>query len=227
MTLTEKVETMFDRIENENTALRELKVKLKTLEEQEQTYVHDIEAHEHEVILLEKTSALLKQLVDERTASAYETIEETMNWCLARVPLKQRYRIRIDEHSTKAGRGIVLTLIDQDTNKERTLKTQTGTAIAQIVSFLLLVVIVSISGKSKVMVLDEHFSGLDDKESIRHFSEILYALSENDGFQFFIVEQNREIATHEGIQTIPLDILDYNNGLVIVSDEQDSEVELA
>lgn len=227
MILTDKVETMFDRITQENTSLSNLKVKLKTLEEQEQTYVHDIEAHEHEVILLEKTSALLKQLVDERTASAYETIEETMNWCLARVPLKQRYRIRIDEHSTKAGRGIVLTLIDQDTNKERTLKTQTGTAIAQIVSFLLLVVIVSISGKSKVMVLDEHFSGLDDKESIRHFSEILYALSENDGFQFFIVEQNREIATHEGIQTIPLDILDYNNGLVIVSDEQNSEVELA
>lgn len=227
MTLTEKVETMFDRIEHENTALRNLKVKLKTLEEQEQTYIDDIEAHEHEVILLEKTSALLKQLVDERTASAYETIEDTMNWCLARVPLKQRYRIRIDEHSTKAGRGIVLTLIDQDTNKERTLKTQTGTAIAQIVSFLLLVVIVSISGKSKIMVLDEHFSGLDDKESIRHFSEILYALSENDGFQFFIVEQNREIASHEGIQTIPLDILDYNNGLVIVSDEQNSEDELA
>lgn len=227
MTLTDKVETMFDRITQENTSLSNLKVKLKTLEEQEQTYVHDIEAHEHEVILLEKTSALLKQLVDERTASAYETIEETMNWCLARVPLKQRYRIRIDEHSTKAGRGIVLTLIDQDTDKERALKTQTGTAIAQIVSFLLLVVIVSISGKSKVMVLDEHFSGLDDKESIRHFSEILYALSENDGFQFFIVEQNREIATHEGIQTIPLDILDYNNGLVIVSDEQNSEVELA
>lgn len=227
MTLTEQVETMFKRIENENTGLRDLKVKLKTLEEQEQTYVDDIEAHENEVILLEKTSALLKQLIDERTASAYETIEETMNWCLARVPLKQRYRIRIDEHSTKAGRGIVLTLIDQDTNKERTLKTQTGTAIAQIVSFLLLVVIVSISGKSKVMVLDEHFSGLDDKESIRHFSEILYALSENDGFQFFIVEQNREIASHEGIQTIPLDILDYNNGLVIVSDEQNSGAELA
>lgn len=195
---------------------KEKKIRLQALEEERERYESDIKLNEEEVELLEKSRNFLQKLVDDRTHVAYSKIEEVMNWCLSRVPLKQRYKLKIEEHGNANGRGVTLKLIDIDTNQERSLKTQTGTAIAQIVSFLLLVVVISISGKSRVMVLDEVFSGLDDDESIRNFSDILQALTENEGFQFHIVEQNRDIASNEDINVIPLDLEAFEEGLKIV-----------
>lgn len=217
-TREERYNKILKSIDNMEKEYREKEIKLKTYEEESNRYETDIRLNEEEIELLEKSSSFLKKLVDERTHIAYEKIEEVMNWCLSRVPLKQRYKLKIEEHENKNGRGVSLKLIDVDTNMERSLKTQTGTAIAQIVSFLLLVVVISISGKSRVMVLDEVFSGLDDDESIRNFSDILQALSENEGFQFHIVEQNRDIASNEDINIIPLDLEEFEEGLKIVSE---------
>lgn len=172
-----------------------------------------------DIEVLEKTSEFLKGMVDTRTAEAYDRIEETMNWCLSKVPLKQNYEISINEFEDKRyGRGVALDLIDKDTKKVRTVKNQTGTAISQIVSFLLSVVIIAISDSSRIMVMDELFSGLDDKESIRNFSDILVALTENEGFQFHVVEQNRDIASNEEVNVIPLDLEENSSvrGLEIV-----------
>lgn len=194
-----------------NEELREKEIGKRTLENERNRYEADIRRKSDEIEVLEKTSEFLKNMVDMRTAEAYDRIEETMNWCLSRVPLKQNYAIQINEfEDNRYGRGVALDLIDLDTKKIRTVKNQTGTAISQIVSFLLSAVIIAISDSSRIMVLDELFSGLDDRESIRNFSDILQALAENEGFQFHIVEQNRDIASNENINVIPLDLIENN-----------------
>lgn len=191
----------------------------RVLEGEASRYETQIRQIMDDIEVLEKTSEFLKGMVDTRTAEAYDRIEETMNWCLSKVPLKQNYEISINEFEDKRyGRGVALDLIDKDTKKVRTVKNQTGTAISQIVSFLLSVVIIAISDSSRIMVMDELFSGLDDKESIRNFSDILVALTENEGFQFHVVEQNRDIASNAEVNVIPLDLEENSStrGLEIV-----------
>lgn len=219
--LDSRMDNVSNKISGMKEDLREKEIGKQTLENEKTRYETDIKLKSSEIEVLEKTSEFLKNMVDMRTAEAYDRIEETMNWCLSRVPLKQNYAIQINEfEDNRYGRGVALDLIDLDTKKIRTVKNQTGTAISQIVSFLLSAVIIAISDSSRIMVLDELFSGLDDRESIRNFSDILQALAENEGFQFHIVEQNRDIASNENINVIKLDLEENTRtrGLEIVTD---------
>ena len=213
--LIREVDGVLDKIQSLKDEAHEKKVIKQTLIGKLDEYVKDLELANEEVMLLDKVSLFLKSMVDLRTQSAYTQIEDTMNWCLSNVPLKQRYRMKIVESENKRiGRGVSFVLVDLDTGKERSVKTQTGTALAQIVSFLLLVVVISVSGSSRILVTDEMFSGLEDEESIKNFSDILSALAMNENFQIMIVEQNKDIAYNENIKRINLDILSYEEGLV-------------
>lgn len=218
--LVKEVDEVINKIKSLKDEAYEKRVIKQTLIGKLDEYINDLELANDEIMLLDKVSLFLKSMVDLRTQSAYTQIEETMNWCLSNVPLKQRYRMKIVESDNKRiGRGVSFVLVDLDTGKERSVKTQTGTALAQIVSFLLLVVVISVSGSSRILVTDEMFSGLEDEESIKNFSDILSALAINENFQIMIVEQNKDIAYNENIKRINLDILSYEEGLVQTNKE--------
>lgn len=218
--LVKEVDGVINKIQSLKDEAYEKRVIKQTLIGKLDEYINDLELANDEIMLLDKVSLFLKSMVDLRTQSAYTQIEETMNWCLSNVPLKQRYRMKIVESENKRiGRGVSFVLVDLDTGKERSVKTQTGTALAQIVSFLLLVVVISVSGSSRILVTDEMFSGLEDEESIKNFSDILSALAINENFQIMIVEQNKDIAYNENIKRINLDILSYEEGLVQTNKE--------
>lgn len=222
MSLVERFELLQDKLGDKKELLKEKEISKRTLEQEFERFARNIEDKEEQIEVKMMASSVIKRLVDDRTEVAYTKIEEVLNWALSQVPLKQRYQIRINDFEDKRfGRGVTFDLVDIDTKRVRSIKNQTGTAISQIVSFLLSVVIIAMSGSSRVMVLDERFSGLDDEESIKNFSDILQALSENEGFQFHIVEQNRDIASNEDINVIALDLVENSKdrGLEIVGNE--------
>lgn len=222
MSLVERYELLQDKLGDKKELLKEKEISKRTLEQEFERFARNIEDKEEQIQVKMMASSVIKRLVDDRTEVAYTKIEEVLNWALSQVPLKQRYQIRINDFEDKRfGRGVTFDLVDIDTKRVRSIKNQTGTAISQIVSFLLSVVIIAMSGSSRVMVLDERFSGLDDEESIKNFSDILQALSENEGFQFHIVEQNRDIASNEDINVIALDLVENSKdrGLEIVGNE--------
>ena len=222
LSLLERYELLQEKLGDKKEVLKEKEISKRTLEQEFERFARNIEDKEEQIQVKMMASSVIKRLVDDRTEVAYTKIEEVLNWALSQVPLKQRYQIRINDFEDKRfGRGVTFDLVDIDTKRVRSIKNQTGTAISQIVSFLLSVVIIAISGSSRVMVLDERFSGLDDEESIKNFSDILQALSENEGFQFHIVEQNRDIASNEDINVIALDLVENSKdrGLEIVGNE--------
>lgn len=222
MSLLERYELLQEKLGDKKEVLKEKEISKRTLEREFERFARNIEEKEEQIQVKMMASSVIKNLVDDRTEVAYTKIEEVLNWALSQVPLKQRYQIRINDFEDKRfGRGVTFDLVDIDTKRVRSIKNQTGTAISQIVSFLLSVVIIAMSGSSRVMVLDERFSGLDDEESIKNFSDILQALSENEGFQFHIVEQNRDIASNEDINVIALDLVENSKdrGLEIVGNE--------
>ncbi|MFV1457995.1 hypothetical protein, partial [Bacillus mycoides] len=120
------------------------------------------------VDLCNKTSLMFKNIADERNEGAKQALTNVLNYALANVPLEQRYEARIEETiSKRSGKEMIVILRDVDTGQERSLKHQTGTALSQIVGFLMTVIVIKFSGASRVILIDEKLSGLQDEETIR------------------------------------------------------------
>ena len=154
----------------------------------------------------QKAIDLLKKISDDRTNSALEVLQNTVNWALENIKLAQKFEIVLDVRERGDSKVLNIVLNDLEKNKQRTLKHQSGTAVRQIISFLLQMSIISISGASKIVILDEVLSGLQDKDTIRMFGEIIVALAVNDGFQFIFVEHKSELHEVEGITQLHLEL---------------------
>lgn len=200
----------------ENVGL--LKRQEETLEEIVQEYEEAIEDKLEERMLCEKASALYKQISDDRNKVAKRQIEDVLNYALNKIPLDQKYRAEIEEIASKrSGKEMVITLIDQETGYRRTLRNQTGTWVAQLVSFILNMIIIKFSGSSRIMVLDEVFSGMEDVEMVKVFGEIITSLAENEDFQILMVEHRKELDNIAGIHNIELEIPSYEQGTTVVN----------
>lgn len=175
----------------------------------------DIDA---EIETLEKSLKLFKEISDERNKSAKEAMETVVNWSLSKIFTNQSYDVKIKEDSdARSGKIMEIYLIDNHSGKSRSLKHQLGTAMVQIISFLMMLTVIKFAGSSKVLILDEIFSGLEDKEAITMFSEILVSLAKNEGFQIFIVEQNSLISDNDDFVRINVALENQDDGLIIKS----------
>lgn len=166
--------------------------------------------------ILEKSLKLFQKVSDERNKSAKEALETVINWALSKIFTTQSYDLRIEEHAdARSGKTMELYLIDSRTGNSRSLKLQLGTAMVQIVSFLMLLTVIKFAGSSKVLILDELFSGLEDKEAVLMFSEILTSLAKNEGFQIIVVEQNSLISTNEDFIRVNVALENPDDGLIV------------
>ena len=216
MTLNNRVEDMFDKVTNMKNNFRAKEIQRDTVRETVQGYEKDIERLNEKEVNYGKAAEAFKKIADTRNEEAKATLEDVLNWALENIDLEQRYSARLEEKdSGRSGKELVIVLTDKDTGFERTLRNQTGTAISQIVSFLMNIIVIKFSGASRIMVLDEVFSGLSDIETVRMFGEILVALAENEDFQFIIVEHEKELREVEGINKINLAIKKYEDGLIV------------
>lgn len=169
---------------------------------------------------LEKALLVFQKVSDERNKTAKDAMEHVVNWALSKVFSSevQSYEFKIEERAdSRSGRVMELYLNDLNTGHVRSLSDQSGTALAQIVSFLMILTVIKFSNSSKILVLDEVFSGLEDTEMIMMFSDILTSLARNDGFQIFIVEQNSLISSNEDFHVVNVALESVEDGLRIKS----------
>lgn len=217
MTINNRVEKMFKDVTNMRNNYMAKEIQRDAVLSTVQGYEQDIEKLNRAEVNYGKAAEAFKKIADTRNEEAKAVLEDVLNWALDNIDLEQRYSARLDERdSGRSGKEMVIVLVDKDTGNERTLRNQTGTAISQIVSFLMNIIVIKFSGATRIMVLDEVFSGLSDIETVRMFGEILVALAENEDFQFIMVEHEKELREVEGINKIQLAIKKYEDGLVVV-----------
>lgn len=166
---------------------------------------------------LDKAIVTFKKISDNRNEDAKQKLEDVLNWALSQIPLEQNFDAQINiSDSGKSGKELRITVRDKDKNKVRDIQEQSGTALAQIISFLVTVITLKYAKSTKIMLMDEIFSGLQDREVIRMFGQILGALAEKEGFQFIMVEHASELLTVDEVKQINLGIEDIDEGLVIL-----------
>lgn len=194
--------------------LTDIQVSMAKLREEKQKCEFALETSEKQCIKYQDaldeavvTEALYKNVIElylkvanDRNASAKELLEDVLNNALQTVPLDKKYKAHLVESSTgRSLKELYIRLLDYDTNSERSLFTSTGTMVGQIMSFLMTAIVLKFSGKRRLMILDEAFSGLDAEKSLPIFAELVIALAENEGFQFIIVEHKPELSNVPGV----------------------------
>lgn len=130
--------------------------------------------------------AVLKQLSDDVVGQAYGFLQENLNTALKRMFKNTIRKIEIKE-SLLRGQYMQLELIlHVGNNKVRSLKTDSGHGIAQIVSLLCILSLIVITNGRRLLVIDEVISGLSVNNR-RIVNDILWAFTEI-GFQFIVNE---------------------------------------
>lgn len=127
---------------------------------------------------------LLRQVSDETVSQAYGFLEQNLNETLKRMFANTTRRIEIKE-STRANQYPQLELILHVGNgKTRSLKTDSGHGLAQIVSLLSILSLIVITGSRRILVMDEVISGLS-VHNRKIVTDILWSFTEI-GFQFIV-----------------------------------------
>jgi DNA repair exonuclease SbcCD ATPase subunit len=170
--------------------------------------------------LYKNVMELYSKVTNDRNASAKELLEDVLNNALEQVPLASKYEAHLFEPATtKAVKDLYIRLLDLSSNNERGLLTGSGTMVGQMMSFLMSAIVLKFSGKRKLMILDEVFTGFEDEDAIVTFGELLVALAKNEGFQFIFIEHKHELNKVEGIVEYNFIKPSYEQGLVLASSQ--------
>ena len=215
----ESVEDILSRCDGFREDIKLLERQVDTIQETVDEYHKDVGEKMNEKMLCDKSSELFKNITDERNKVAKEQIEEVLNYALSNIPLEQSYKASLEEtESKRSGKELNIVLTDLETGHQRKLKSQTGTWIVQVISFILTMIVIKFSDSSRVMLLDEVFTGMEDNEMIKVFGKILVSLAENEGFQVFMVEHRSELDNIEEIKNKEFAIEDYEQGTKILGE---------
>lgn len=170
----------------------------------------------YKIELNDKSIIVLSNLIDSKTSDVLDKLKTTINNALSVVPLTNDYTIHITENETKrSGKELHIKLFDREANKPRGLRTASGTAVAQLVSFIIRIVLIGFSDKRKILIVDENFSGFQDKETINMFGTVLTSLAEQEGFQIIMVEHKSEFLNVPKIKNVLLEKENYLDGVVV------------
>lgn len=200
-------------LQREHGKYREKVMRARLAKEQEEKNVEDysgkiIALEDREVTLLE-VAQLCQSIAQSKNQEAKEILEEVLNHALQQVELDANYTAHLIQPETKrAVRGLYIKLVEEETGKERTPLTSTGTMVAQLISLLMTIIIIKFSGKRRILVLDEVMSGFSGLHSIPTFGNFLVTLAENEGFQIILVEHKEQLAEVEGIKNVSVDKID-------------------
>ena len=175
--------SVINQIEIENAAAirskQALENKIKELMDENSDNKEAIDIATHAIEILRKVS-------DEAVGQAYSFLQGSLNSALEKMFKNTIRKIEIKE-SIRANQYPQLDLIlHVGNNKTRSLKTDSGHGLAQIVSLLSILSIIVITGSRRLLVMDEVISGL----SVRNrqiVSDILWTFTQI-GFQFLINE---------------------------------------
>ena len=127
---------------------------------------------------------ILRKISDESVGKAYKFLQESLNTALAKMFANTTRKIEIKEYLRQNQYPQLELVLHVGNNKVRSLKTDSGHGLAQIVSLLSILSLIVITGGRRILVMDEVISGL----SVRNrqiVSDILWSFTEI-GFQFIV-----------------------------------------
>ena len=173
--------TVVNQIEIENAAAIKSKENLeKTIEQ----IIENNKDNKEALDIATHAIEILRQVSDEAVSQAYNFLEQSLNVALARMFQNTTRKIEIHEF-TRSGQYPQLELILHVGNgKTRSLKTDSGHGLAQIVSLLSILSLIVITGSRRILVMDEVISGLS-VHNRKIVTYILWSFTEI-GFQFLV-----------------------------------------
>ena len=128
--------------------------------------------------------SILRQVSDEAVSKAYTFLESSLNSALSRMFVNTTRKIKIKEYVRNKQYPQLELVLYVGPNKTRSLKTDSGHGVAQIVSLLSILSLIVITGSRRILVMDEIISGLS-VHNRRIVSDILWSFTEI-GFQFIV-----------------------------------------
>lgn len=224
MTVKERYERVLEKMSQSTLTTEANRVRYETAKESFNRNKDELNQLKKDEENLQKAMEAFKKISDARSEDAKNMLESVLNWTLSNVELNQEYQARLIERQRgQSGKELEIELTDINTGYTRNLTDQSGTALAQIVSLIMVAIVIKFSGATRIMVLDEYMSGIEDPETVKMFGKILVALGENEGFQFIIVEHQDLLDTIEGMNVYRLALTDYEEGTEIAEKFQVDE----
>ena len=129
---------------------------------------------------------ILRQVSDESVGKAYEFLEKSLNTALARMFEKSTRKIKIKEWTRNNQYPQLELELEVGNGVKRSLKTDSGHGLAQIVSLLSILSLIVITKSRRILVMDEVISGLS-VHNRKVVNDILWSFVDI-GFQFIINE---------------------------------------
>ena len=127
---------------------------------------------------------IIRQVSDEAVSKAYKFLETSLNSTLERMFANTTRKIKIREY-TRGNQYPQLELeLEVGNGIKRSLKTDSGHGLAQVVSLLSILSLIVITNSRRILVMDEVISGLS-VHNRKVVSDILWSFTEI-GFQFLI-----------------------------------------
>ncbi len=127
---------------------------------------------------------ILRQVSDEAVSQAYGFLETSLNSALERMFENTTRKIEIKESIRNNQYPQLELVLHVGNGKTRSLKTDSGHGLAQIVSLLSILSLIVITGSRRILVMDEVISGLS-VHNRKIVSDILWSFTEI-GFQFIV-----------------------------------------
>lgn len=159
--------------------IKYLEDSIKKLDVQNEKYKEALDIVTHAI-------EILREVSDDAVEASYKFIEENLNSALSRMFVNTTRKIKLREF-TRSGQypqlEIELTVAN---GKKRSLKSDSGHGLAQIVSLLSILAIIVITGSRRILVMDEVISGLS-VHNRKIITDILWTFTEI-GFQFIVNE---------------------------------------
>lgn len=178
-----KLISIIEQIELDNAANERSK---ESLEKSIKQLVDNTNTSKEALDIATHAIEILQQVSDKAVSKAYEFLEKSLNDSLSRMFKNTTRKIHIKE-SMRGNQYPQLELIlDVGNGVTRSLKTDSGHGLAQIVSLLSILSIIVLTGSRRLLVMDEVMSGLS-VHNRKIVTDILWCFTEI-GFQFLINE---------------------------------------
>jgi hypothetical protein len=182
--LKQKVNTfvnVVNQIEVENAAAIRSKEQMETTINR---IMEDNKSNKEALDIATHAIEILRQVSDEAVSQAYSFLESSLNAALERMFANTTRKIEIKEYIRNNQYPQLELVLHVGNGKTRSLKSDSGHGLAQIVSLLSILSLIVITGSRRILVMDEIISGLSvhNREVV---ADILWSFTEI-GFQFIV-----------------------------------------
>lgn len=163
----------------------------KAAEEKRTSYLNEASEIYEKIGVYEGANKLLNAVSDKTLGAMLDTVTSAVNNVLAEMFRNSgdTYEIRLVK-GLYAGRIAHMKLELMQNGNPRDLSLQSGDGIKQVISFLFITLLISVSGGRRLIIMDEVLNGLSPEAAEGAVAALFKTFAKN-GFQFIMVDQGR------------------------------------